>query len=803
MVAGRVWPGQAVPYPVLLSLWLSGTALARNWAIYSQVDRVGEGKVLKHRHTLRLLPMVILGMMTPITHSQGFSLPGSLLFQGTAAHAAPTVLVDSDSSGSRPAPAAEVPRLAPANAQSLTISQANNYLWRDGGSDRLELYTPSVEPQRPGRRPQETPILPPERQAPGLTPPAVSAPARESIPQDPAEEVAPAVIDLSPTTRFLNPVLSHAMEQQLRGLIGRFESALLMTNSLGGSTTLTLEGTTADLAAADKEQPDASPTPEETAAQEDLPPVLNQAQQLLAAWDDLIAVGRHTEAQERWIQIRQELWEQMPSDQPFAQAEIRAVWLDRGTIVAARSADGLAQVFDQLAAAGINTVFLETVNAGYPIYPSRVAPQQNPLIGPWDPLATAVDLAHERGMSLHAWVWVFAAGNQRHNRIVNLPEDYLGPLLSGQPDWAGLDNRGDPIPAGQDKPFLDPAHPEVRSYLTRLMTEIVTEYDVDGLQLDYIRYPFQDPSANRTYGYGQVARWRFRDATGVDPVNLSPRPDSELTRHQQAQQRLLWDRWTDFRVQQINSFVESLSETLRRQRPDLILSAAVFAKPEHERLQKIQQDWGTWARNGDIDWVVLMSYAEDTSRFEQLVTPWLVEEDLGHALVIPGIRILDLSRLVVMDQLQVTRDLPTPGYALFATADLQTDLTTYLANTQGETPPQPMSTFQMAFNRYQSLQREWVWLLSQDKLWMQREQLTAWVSAANQAEADFQALLATPSRRHLETVQHSLEQVQAPLAGTVLIETVNGRYRVQAWQHRLTAIEQLLHHGKQVEFEDF
>lgn len=749
------------------------------------------------------MPAVILGIMTPTIHSQDLSLPSSLFFQRTAAYAATTVPLGSEGPGTRPALAAGATRLVPANSQSLTISQANSYLWRDGGSDHLDPQPPPVESQRPGRRPQESPTLPPERQAPGLTPPAVTAPTREFIPQDPAEEVAPAVIDLSPTTRFLNPVLSHAMEQQLRGLIGRFESALLMTNSLGGSTTLTLEGTTAELAAADKEHPDAPPTPNDAAAQEDLPPVLDRAQQLLEAWDDLIAVGHHAEAQDRWVQVRQELWEQMPTDQPFAQAEIRAVWLDRGTIVAAQSAKGLAQVFDQLAAAGINTVFLETVNAGYPIYPSRVAPQQNPLIGPWDPLATAIDLAHERGMTLHAWVWVFAAGNQRHNRIVNLPEDYLGPVLSGQPDWAGFDNRGNPIPAGQDKPFLDPAHPEVRSYLTRLMTEIVTEYDVDGLQLDYIRYPFQDPSANRTYGYGQVARWRFRDATGVDPVNLSPRPDSGLTRHQQAQQRLLWDRWTDFRVQQINSFVENLSETLRRQRPDLILSAAVFAKPEHERRQKIQQDWGTWARNGYIDWVVLMSYAEDTSRFEQLVTPWLVEEELGHALVIPGIRILDLPRLAVMDQLQVTRDLPTPGYALFATADLQSDLTTYLATTQGETPPQPMSTFQMAFDRYQSLQREWVWLLSQDKLWMQREQLTAWVSAANQAEADFQTLLVTPSRRHLETVQRSLDQVQAPLGGTVLIETVNGRYRVQAWQHRLVAIEQLLHYGEQVEFEDF
>jgi len=277
------------------------------------------------------------------------------------------------------------------------------------------------------------------------------------------------------------------------------------------------------------------------------------------------------------------------------------VWLDRGTIVGARNPEGLARLFDRLAAAGINTVFFETVNAGYPTYPSRVAPEQNPLTRRWDPLASAVEMAHARNMTIHAWVWVFAAGNQQHNRLLNLPADYPGPLLSRHPHWAGADNRGNPIPLGQDKPFLDPANPEVRSYLTRLMSEMVQEYDIDGIHLDYIRYPFQDPGANRTYGYGTAARWNFRSITGVDPVDLSPQPNPSLSPDHQLQQRILWNRWTEFRIQQVTSFVTTLSNTLRRQRPDLVMSAAVFAHPEHERLQKIQQDWGTWAKAGHID----------------------------------------------------------------------------------------------------------------------------------------------------------------------------------------------------------
>ncbi|NJL45007.1 MAG: family 10 glycosylhydrolase [Leptolyngbyaceae cyanobacterium SM2_3_12] len=567
--------------------------------------------------------------------------------------------------------------------------------------------------------------------------------------------------------------------------MGRFESAELLSRSLDLPTTLAV----------------GEPWPVLTAATDtvglgeeltDLHPALGEAQRLLEAWDGLLDAGDYAALKERWLAVRQDLWQNFPTQRPFAQAEIRAVWLDRGTIVEAGSPQGLSQVFDRLAAAGINTVFFETVNAGYPIYPSRIAPQQNPLTRRWDPLAAAVDLAHARGMTLHAWVWVFAAGNQRHNRLLNLPNDYPGPILAQHPDWAGYDSLGNMIPPGQDKPFLDPANPEVRSYLTRLMAEIVTDYAVDGLHLDYIRYPFQDPAAHRTYGYGEVARWQFSNITGIDPLDLTQRPEGNGPRNQQIQQQVLWNRWTEFRVQQVTSFVATLSSTLRRQRPDLILSAAVFASPEPERLQSIQQDWGTWARASYLDWIVLMSYAQDTSRFEQLIQPWLGKESFGSTLVIPGIRLLNLSGEASFDQLQATRDLPTPGYALFAAADLTPAFNAVLGRTQGATRPVPLTPGQIALNRYQALQREWYWLLSQQKLWMDRDTLTQWVEAANQLEADLQALVENPSRRHLAAARASLALVQAPLTTNISIGVANRNYRLQSWQHRLATIRQLL-----------
>ena len=618
--------------------------------------------------------------------------------------------------------------------------------------------------------------------------PGTTLPRSAPAPTDPADEVAPAVIDFAPGRQRLSPGVALAMEQEIKSLIGRFESALLLSESLDLPTTLTLADAAPVLTAAVAEVDVGQGSPLRHH------PQLAEARQLLQDWPTLLAEGKHQVLKERWQIVRDGLWQGFPTNRPYAQAEIRAVWLDRGTIVGARNPEGLARIFDQLAEVGMTTVFFETVNAGYPIYPSRVAPEQNPLTRRWDPLASAVTLAHERGMTLHAWVWVFAAGNQGHNRLLNLPIDYPGPLLSRHPAWAGSDNRGNPIPLGQDKPFLDPAHPEVRSYLIRLMSEMVREYNIDGVHLDYIRYPFQDPAANRTYGYGDVARWRFHSITGVDPLDLSPRPDPSLSPHQRTQQRALWDRWTDFRIQQVNSFVATLSTTLRRQRPGLVMSAAVFAHPEYERLQKIQQDWGTWAEAGHLDWVVLMSYAQDTSRFEQLLRPWMNGPSFGAALVIPGIRIHNLSARAALDQMQAARDLPTPGFALFATADLNADLNALLAQTQAT--PVPTAPVPLALERYQALQREWNWLLSHQKLWMERPILEQWVRDVNQLEADLTTLATSPSRRGLERVQQGLAQVQAPLTPQILIETTNSAYRLQVWRHRLGVIEQLLRHGE-------
>jgi uncharacterized lipoprotein YddW (UPF0748 family) len=608
---------------------------------------------------------------------------------------------------------------------------------------------------------------------------------------DPADQVAPPGLRVTPGNGPLSAFQAIAMRQELENLMGRFESAMLLADSINAPGELVAVNPETVIASTDGQGTVGLAIP-------DLHPALDQSRQLLNDWPDLLAAEAYGDIRARWLAARQALWQSFPRDRPYAQAEIRAMWLDRGTIVRAGSRQRLAAVFDRLQAAGINTVFIETVNASYPIYPSRVAPQQNPLTRRWDPLEAAVELAHERGMELHAWVWVFAAGNQLHNRLLNQPADYPGPVLNAHPTWAGYDNQGSTIPPGQTKPFFDPANPDLRRYLLRLVEEIITRYDVDGVQLDYIRYPFQDPSANRTYGYGVAARQQFEAIAGIDPLAVSPRLDVQQPRAVQERQRFLWDRWTEFRIQQVTSFVAEVSRLVKRERPDIVLSTAVFAKPEHERRQKIQQDWGTWADRGLVDWIVLMSYAQDTNAFESLIRPWVLHADYSPTLVIPGIRLLNLSEPAVVDQLQALRDLPAPGYALFAVDNLDRTFQTVLSQTQGQEgqPIPQQDPFATAASRYQALQQEWRWLMDTGHLWVHPDQLEPWVTEVNDLGLALEALADNPSPRDIATARSRLLALQQTLGDGMDLQTANRPYRLDAWRLRLVTIDRFLAYGQ-------
>lgn len=205
--------------------------------------------------------------------------------------------------------------------------------------------------------------------------------------------------------------------------------------------------------------------------------------------------------------------------------EIRATWLTTiyGLDWPATKATSLAninkqkaelcQILDELKAANFNTVLLQTRLRGDVIYPSTIEPFNEMLTGKssinpgYDPLAFAIEECHKRGLECHAWLVSIPLGKDKH--VKDLGRNSI------------TKKRPKICKRYMDEWFLDPGNPETKEYLLSIVNEIVTRYDVDGIHLDYIRYPdrpkgFPDQEMYRKYGAGKsLESWRRENITAI------------------------------------------------------------------------------------------------------------------------------------------------------------------------------------------------------------------------------------------------------------------------------------------------
>lgn len=178
-------------------------------------------------------------------------------------------------------------------------------------------------------------------------------------------------LDVIPNSRA--PISSKelfTLQWELKNLIGRVESAhlaALANNSAG------IAGDIGNNPIYAKAQPVRFASVKTEFMSSNTQKSLFWAKQVANNLPQLVARRQHAQARRQWVKAKISLLRKFPLDKRLAQPEIRAMWLDRGTIVKAKSQQGLAKVFDRMAESGINTVFFETVNSSYTIYPSKVA----------------------------------------------------------------------------------------------------------------------------------------------------------------------------------------------------------------------------------------------------------------------------------------------------------------------------------------------------------------------------------------------------------------------------------------------
>ena len=319
------------------------------------------------------------------------------------------------------------------------------------------------------------------------------------------------------------------------------------------------------------------------------------------------------------------------------EVETRGFW-DR---ITARSPQEVATLMEDLEAHGVNCYLPETYYGGESLSPSELVPQHEAFRG-WDPLAAVIEQGHRRGIEVHAWVHDMHVGRAG------------SPLVKAHPDWLMRSRRGrrfSTLEPGYH--YFSWCHPQARRMLLDYYRELVKEHPtLDGLHLDYIRFPVTDPEGE-DFDYCDACRSAYRKEYGMDPIEITPR------------NRQQWRRWCAWREKLVDDFVGQVSMELRGINPKLKLSAAVFMPLDEARRTKYQ-NWGLWTDKGWLDFICPMIYTLDPYSVATQ-TAEMVRRVGGKAHVFPGIgAYLGIPPMTLLRQVSVARDAGAQGVVLFS-----------------------------------------------------------------------------------------------------------------------------------------
>lgn len=243
--------------------------------------------------------------------------------------------------------------------------------------------------------------------------------------------------------------------------------------------------------------------------------------------------------------------------------------------------------------ADVKTLFVQLYRGDQAWFPSKLA-DDSPYRAILekngeDTFALLLREAKASGIQVHAWLNVLSLSTNRGAPIL---KKYGLSVLTRKP---GPEKKKIEDYLIDNQYFLEPSDSRVREYLLGLIEEVIRTYpQLDGLQVDYIRYPDSEPF----YGYTEENLAAFRAASGIQEV-------SEST-----------PGWKDWRRARVTELVEALSRRIRELKPGIVFSTtgcAPYSRAYHEAFQ----DWAFWIEKGLVDFVTMMSYPIDPLDLEE------------------------------------------------------------------------------------------------------------------------------------------------------------------------------------------
>lgn len=358
---------------------------------------------------------------------------------------------------------------------------------------------------------------------------------------------------------------------------------------------------------------------------------------------------------------------------PVASAEVRALWVTRATLT---SPDAIRQMVLAAGAGGFNTLVVQVRGRGDSYYNGTLEPRASELMAKpaFDPLATVLAEAHAAGMKVHAWVAVNLVSSSvtlpaaREHVIYRSPEWLMVPLeLAAEmkkvdvrsPAYLGRLARWTRAHASEvEGLYTSPVHPGAQAHVASVIGEMVQKYAVDGVHLDYVRFP------NESFDYSPAALELFK--TTILP-GLSEKERLEAAAREvldpAAYPNLFADRWDEFRRSGLTELVVKVRAAVKAMRPGTLVSAAVVPDARQAGDSRLQ-DWRGWLDQSLLDALCPMAYTTDADLFTSQVAA--AREYAGDVPVWAGIGAYQLTQPQTLKHMAAARKLGAAGIILFS-----------------------------------------------------------------------------------------------------------------------------------------
>ncbi|MBX3398253.1 MAG: family 10 glycosylhydrolase [Gemmataceae bacterium] len=325
-------------------------------------------------------------------------------------------------------------------------------------------------------------------------------------------------------------------------------------------------------------------------------------------------------------------------------------WPSRPGLTAVAQQRELTTLLDKCQKLNLNVVILQVRPMCDALYVSKLEPWSSFLTGTqgkhpgYDPLALAVEEAHQRKLELHVWLNPYRAWSPTAKG-----EPAANHLVKSRPDLAKKYGKHH---------WLNPTHPEVKAHSLAVAIDVVTRYDVDGVHMDDYFYPYPELDSDK---------------------KEIPFPDDDTwDAYQKGGGKLARDDW---RRDAVNGFVKELYEGVHKAKPHVKVGISPFGiwRPGYpegiagfDQYGKLYADAKLWLNEGWVDYWTPQLYwpiAQEKQSYPKLLDWWQKENTKGR-LIVPGNYTGKYSAEEIVNQVKRTRAMEAGGNVHFSMKSL-------------------------------------------------------------------------------------------------------------------------------------